>query len=571
MKTASRFLRAMVCAYLILTPLIVGTIGSSEAAAAMEGRPNIHMPGELGMGPAPRVRKKSSNPAIVTEDGPLKGIVAPDINEYLGIPYAAPPVGEQRWMPPQPHGRWHGVLKATETGNACPQLDPFGNEFGDEDCLTLNVYTPGLKKNQNKHDGLPVMVWIHGGSLVTGSGAFYDPTQLVERGNVIVVTINYRLGVLGFFAHPALDVEGHLNANYGLMDQQFALQWVQRNIAAFGGDPDRVTIFGQSAGALSVYSNLASPTAADLFQRAIAESGAYTSFQDYLQSIVHLATAEAEGAAFAAAVGCGNQTAQCLRATSAASLVDAEPTIVYPVVDGTVLTQPPGAALASGQFNRVPVISGSNHDEYRLFVAFFYDYAGHPLTDEEYPAAVAAFLQRPDPFVQHVLSLYPLTNYPPPPPPFLAASAPLALGALGTDVIFACTARNADLFLSQYVPTYAYEFNDENAPVFWDGGNSFISPATFPLGAYHASEIPYLLNIFGVPAPFTPEQQQLSDAMIGYWTQFARTGDPNSPGLPTWSPYNAATDQFQSFVPPAPTVEAGFDADHQCSSFWSTF
>src|SRR5262249_21376337 len=186
--------------------------------------------------------------------------------------------------------------------------------------------------------------------------------------------------------------EGHLNANYGLMDQQFALRWVQRNIAAFGGDRDRVTIFGQSAGALSVYSNLASPTAAGLFHRAIAENGAYTSFQDYLQTILSLTDAEQHiGIPFAAAVGCGSQTAECLRNTSAAALVNAEPILVNPIVDGTVLPTTPGAALFSGQFNRVPVISGSNHDEWRLFVAFSYDFAGHPLTDAEYPAAVAAF------------------------------------------------------------------------------------------------------------------------------------------------------------------------------------
>ena len=233
----------------------------------------------------------------------MKGLLSPDINAFLGIPYAAPPLGALRWTPPRPHGHWHGVLEATQVGTPCPQRDFFGTEFGNEDCLFLNVYTPGLKKNENKHNGLPVMVWIHGGSLVTGSRGLYDPMPLVEKGGVIVVTINYRLGVLGFLAHPALDAEGHLNANYGLMDQQFALQWVQRNIAAFGGDPKRVTIFGESAGGLSVYANLASPTAAGLFRRAIAESGAYASFQDYLQSIAPVAAAEAEGATFAASVG----------------------------------------------------------------------------------------------------------------------------------------------------------------------------------------------------------------------------------------------------------------------------
>jgi para-nitrobenzyl esterase len=560
--------RVTLCAWAMLSVLIGAAIWSSEAEAARPEKrlPTIQIPGELRTGPIPRAKGQPSNPAIVTEDGPVKGIVSPSINEFLGIPYAAPPLGSRRWIPPQPHGHWHGILRATQLGNQCPQLDSFGIAFGDEDCLFLNVYTPGLKKNQNKGDGLPVMVWIHGGSLTSDSGGPYDPTPLVERGDVIVVTINYRLGVLGFFAHPALDAEGHLNANYGLMDQQFALRWVQRNIAAFGGDPDRVTMFGESAGALSVYSNLASPTAAGLFQRAIAESGAYASFQDYQQFIVPLPNAETAGTDFAGSVGCGNQSAQCLRATSANILVNAQPGNLYPVVDGTVLTQPPGSAFASGQFNQVPVISGSNHDEWRSEgVALSYDYLGNPLTDADYPAAVAAFVGLPlaDPFVQLLLSLYPLSNYPPPPG---VVSAPLALGALGTDAVFACTARNADQLLSRYVTTYTYEFNDENAPL-----NLGWVPASFPFGAYHSAEIQYLFDIFGIPAPFTSDQQQLSDTMIGYWTQFAKTGDPNSPGAPSWFPYSAATDQFQSLVPPTPQEESNFDSDHQCSSLWNTF
>jgi len=498
------------------------------------------------------------NPAIVTEDGPLKGIISPDLNEFLGIPYAAPPIGALRWIPPQPHGHWQGVLEATQLGNICPQLSA-GGTVGDENCLFLNVYTPGLKKNENKHGGhkhagLPVMVWIHGGDLVRGGGGFYDPTPLVEKGNVIVVTINYRLGILGFFAHAAIDAEGHDNGNYGLMDQQFALQWVQRNIAAFGGDPARVTIFGESAGGLSVYSHLASPTAEGLFHRAIAQSGAYTSFQRYAQQrIVPLATAEGQGVVFATSVGCDNQTAQCLRAASVATLLTKQPASSYPIVDGDVLVQPPGPAFASGQFNKVPVITGSNHDEFRLQVVQLF---GNSLSDAAYPAVTTAFLgplaaflgPLVPPLNQQVLSLYPLSNYP---NPLGGQSAPLALGAWVTDVNYACTGRNAALLLSQQAPTYAYEFNDENAPLVV----GLVPPGlTFPMGAYHFSEIQYLFNILGQPAPFTADQQQLSDTMIAYWTQFAATGDPNVPGAPVWSPYNALTDQFQSLEPPTPTV-----------------
>src|SRR6516225_8258365 len=166
------------------------------------------------------IRNTSSNPAIVTESGPVKGILVNTVREYLGIPYAAPPLGALRWLPPQPFGRWKGLLQAAQFGNFCIQPDGHGGTFGSEDCLSLNIYSSREKKNQNQHDGLPVMVWIHGGGLTTGAGGFYDPTPLVQRGNVIVVTINYRLGPLGIFAHPAIDGEGHINGNYALMDQQ---------------------------------------------------------------------------------------------------------------------------------------------------------------------------------------------------------------------------------------------------------------------------------------------------------------------------------------------------------------
>lgn len=527
-------------------------------------------------------RAAIAGPAIVTDQGPLKGISTPGENQYLGIPYAAAPVGNLRWLPPQSPAHFRGVFQATKFGNVCTQNQTFfvGTPIGSEDCLYLNVYVPDVEPPPH---GFSVMVWIHGGALVSGAGSLYDPTPLVEKGNVIVVTINYRLGLLGFFAHPALDAEGHLNANYGLMDQQFALDWVRRNIGGFGGDHKRVTIFGESAGGFSVLSNLASPTAAGLFQRAISESGAYAHFQDYWDpiSLVPLATAETVGTPFvpagttlAANVGCSSQTAQCLRAIPASTLVEAQPRIlfpalgvVFPIIDGTVLTQTLDAAFKSGAFNPVPVISGTNHDEWRLFVAFQYDLEGTPLTDAEYPAAVAAFLRLPvsDPFVQLVLNVYPLSNYPPPPGYFV--SAPLALGALGTDDLFVCTSRNADLSLSKYVPTYTYEFNDETAP-------PVLPPLSFPLGAAHFIELEYLFNLsaFGISPTFTPDQKQLSDTMIGYWTQFAKTGNPNVEGAPSWPEYGA-TAQFQSLVAPTPAPESdsSFDTDHKCSSFWDTF
>ena len=228
------------------------------------------------------------------------------------------------------------------------------------------------------------MVFIHGGGLTGGSGGDYDPSLLVNQG-VIAVTINYRLGLLGFFAQSGLDAEGHESGNYGFMDQQFALKWVQNNIKAFGGSPKEVTIFGESAGGQSIYCNLASPTAAHLFRGAIAESGSYVEFQSYFDSILPLQTAEtttgfaAAGNTIATNLGCSSQTAACLRAVPAADLVAAEEGVLYPFVDGQLLTETPMAAFTSGDFNQVPVISGTNHDEWRYFVAGEYDLAGNPI------------------------------------------------------------------------------------------------------------------------------------------------------------------------------------------------
>ncbi|MHB8384437.1 MAG: carboxylesterase/lipase family protein [Candidatus Binataceae bacterium] len=502
-------------------------------------------------------------PIVITESGFVAGVTTNGVNEFLGIPYAKPPVGALRWTPPIPYGFFPGFfLEATKFGSECTQ----SGSLGSENCLFLNVYSPGnhqlIHSRDDRGRRLPVMVWIHGGALTSGAGSDYDPSLLVKQG-VIVVTLNYRLGLLGFFAQSALDSESHEAGNYGLMDQQFALEWVHKNIARFGGDPNRVTMFGESAGGQSVYANLASPTAAKLFRGAISESGSYVEFQDYFDYIVTLAVAETtgtagvpSGSAIAASVGCGSQTALCLRAVPASKLVAAQAPTLYPFVDGTLLSQTPQAAFASGQFNQVPVISGTNHDEWRVFVAEEYDLAGHPiLTSAQYAAAVAALW---GPLSAPVLSLYPFDSYP---------SGGVALGTSGTDGIFSCPARNADQLLSKFVSTFTYEFNDENAPP----AQSSVPGLTFPLGAYHSAELQYLFIVRGVPAPFTAQQQQLSAAMISYWTNFAKTGDPNSPGQPLWSAYSASTDEFQSLIPPTPTVETTFAADHMCTSFWDTF
>jgi para-nitrobenzyl esterase len=491
----------------------------------------------------------------LTENGLVRGVETATTREFRGIPFAAAPVGDLRWKPPQRHARWSGVRDATQFASHCPQIaGPFGQASGTEDCLFLNVFTPG----GHGHGGLglkPVMVWIHGGALVTGESDDYDATRLIDRGDVIVVTINYRLGALGFTAHPALTAESpnHASGNYGLMDQQEALRWVQRNILLFGGDPFRVTIFGESAGGLSVHSQLAAPGSRGLFQRAIVESGSYQLAQPAL------ATSEAAGTAFATAAGCTDQSAACLRGLSIAQILTSQPGGIAgasPTIDHFFLTQSIEAAFASGQFNRVPVIEGTNHDEWRLFVGLTDLQTGRPTPAVAYAAAIQATLGVPAPVVPLFVAQYPLASY---------ASPDLALSALGTDGIFACNAHFAAQSLAKFVPTYTYEFNDPNAP------QRFLPPVSFPYAAAHASEIQYLFTLpTTVPSPgLDAAQTRLSNAMIDYWTTFARTGQPSSFGAPFWARFQADHETTQSLVPTTPQPETGFAADHRCA-FWDS-
>ena len=493
--------------------------------------------------PARPLRAHSVLTVAIT-DGRLRGLQVGGTGEYLGIPYAAPPVGPLRWQPPQPPARWTGIRAATRFAPHCAQpAGPFGRASTSENCLYLNVFGPA----QQHASSLPVMLWIHGGGFVGGESDDYDPSGLVADG-VIVVTINYRLGALGFLAHPALaDHPGGPSGDYGLMDQQAALRWVQGNIRAFGGDPANVTVFGESAGGQSVLLQLASPTAHGLFAHAIAESGGYAQYPE------PLAAAEAAGRAFAKKAGCASQTARCLRSLPVATiLADQDQSGASADIDGLVLTQPLKTALAGGDFNRVPVINGSNHDEWRLFVALA-TFEGHRVTAANYLPMIAATLHVSRAIAQVIAAQYPISSYP---------SPALALSALGTDAIFACPTLLLDQSLSRYVPTYAYEFNDENAPA------AYPSPG-FPYGATHASELQYL---FGLPASshgtLSARQQQLAAAMRSEWTSFARSGVPSSRGEPAWPRMTAGNQTMLSLVPPGPQPETSFATEHRCA-FWA--
>src|SRR5580700_4268590 len=485
----------------------------------------------------------ASGPIVGTANGAVQGVANGAVDEFLGLPYAAPPVGALRWQPPQPAASWSGVRDATQFAPHCPQVaGPFGQASTSENCLFLNVFTPS---GGGDH---PVMVWIHGGALVSGESNDYDPTQMVADG-VTVVTINYRLGALGFLAHPALADANGQSGDYGLMDQQAALRWVQRNIASFGGNPHNVTIFGESAGGLSTLSQVASPQARGLFERAIVESGSYNLTQASLSS------AESAGEAFATEAGCASQTAACLRSLPVSTILASEAAAGYtPNINSEVLPESLGAAFATGNFNRVPIINGTNHDEWRLFVALS-ELEGAPVTAANYQAMIASTLGVPAAAAAIIAAKYPLIAYP---------SPSVALGAVGTDAIFACPALTIDQSVSRFVPTFAYEFNDENAP------ELFLPPVSFPYGAAHASEIQYL---FGLPTAVFPtalsaQQQQLAATMKGYWTNFAKSGQPSSFGAPFWPLFNGLTQPMQSLVPPVPHTENTFAIAHNCA-FWT--
>ena len=511
--------------------------------------------------PVPGTGLARTGPLVVrTDKGAVHGLVSGDAREFLGIPYAAPPVGSLRWRRPQPAMRWQGVRDATKPGSTCAQTGSIAtgvpNTSTAEDCLYLNVYAP----RDASFRRLPVMVWIHGGGFTGGAGSIYDASVIAPKGNAIVVTINYRLGALGYLALPSLDSESadHSSGDYGLMDQQAALRWVRRNAAAFGGDARNVTIFGESAGAASVCDNMASPTAAGLFTRAIAESGCLLG-QPSQQA------AEQHGGSFAASLGCSDPAtaAACLRAKPVSDLLNAPGGGLLswaPVTGGSTLPLPVATAFAEGRYAHVPLLNGTNRDEGRFFVALEFDALGHPLTAAQYQQILAASYGSN---AAQVLAHYPLSAY---------ASPDLAYASVLTDTLFSCPALQADN-LAWRSRVYGYEFADPSPP------NDFGLTFSFPLGAAHSTELQYVFQripLLDTVPPFTPSQLALSDQMIGYWTRFAATGDPNGflgfprtgAAGPYWPLFTPQRGQIQDLVPRGTHPSTGFAAEHQCA-FWN--
>jgi para-nitrobenzyl esterase len=459
---------------------------------------------------------------VQVQGGAVLGTASADgaVTHYLGVPYAAAPIAGLRWRPPQPVAPWQGILETVHTASACPQPLPKPDSFyqreffltserQSEDCLYLNIWTP----TRGQAEKLPVMVWFHGGGFGQGSGALpsFDGDVLARRG-VVVVTINYRLGPLGFLALPALDRESsdHVSGNYGLLDMVAALRWVQDNIAGFGGDPGSVTIFGQSAGALGVNAMMASPLAHGLFRRAIVESDPMFGMADPMQT---LAQAEQGGEKFASAAGAA--ALADLRMVSSTDLVRAMGSNgvgfgLRPNVDGHVLPHDLPEAIASNRGDAAELLIGTNYDE------------GTQLLLPTTPDGLAALAHRRfGAQGDAIATLYSGAD---------DDHATAAQDRMQSDYLLAASAREAQLFAEQGKPTYVYRFTR-------------LAPGSDPIkvGAFHSAELAY---VFGTQAsidrPWSARDRALSEQMQQYWTNFAKTGNPNGEGLPQWPRYGAS-------------------------------
>jgi para-nitrobenzyl esterase len=463
---------------------------------------------------------------VAVEGGQVRSVTQGGVEVWYGIPYAAPPVGDLRWRAPQPPLPWDGVLRAETYGPACTQPDV---EFVSEDCLTLNVFRPAAAAA----GPLPVMVWIHGGAMVRGSAAIY-PLQALAAQGVVGVSLNYRLGRLGFFAHPALATEGEVRGNYGYLDQLAALEWVRDTIAAFGGDPGNVTIFGESAGGGSVLAHLVSPLSRGLFHAAILQSPGTPGARASEIPAAPLAQAEAIALDYAATLGIDGRdarAAEALRALPAATLVDgasgeqvlaalARRTVVsgmaMAILDGTFLPETPEAALRAGRQAPVPVMVGGNSRDLGLGVADSTDALFARLGDR---AAAAR-----------------------------AAYDPTGAGSLDElevqvfmDMTMLEPARHlADLVAGAGQPAWLYRF-------------SYVPEAqraSMP-GTLHGMEIPYTLGVPTVivgAAATTEADRAMAAAASGYWVNFAKTGDPNGAGLPDWPHHDPASARLLNFM-----------------------
>ncbi|MEU8321985.1 carboxylesterase family protein [Nonomuraea sp. NPDC048881] len=485
---------------------------------------------------------------VTTDSGQVCGIAGEGLRSWLGIPYAAPPVGDLRWTPARRATPWPGVFSGTGRGSPCPQAELLGSPSEDEDCLKLNVAAPEGARN------LPVMVEFHGGGFRYGAPS--DGSYLAKAGDVVHVGVGYRLGVLGFLSHRAF---GRNAGNYALSDQQEALRWVRRNIARFGGDPGNVTIFGASAGGSSVCAHTASPTAKGLFEKGIVQSGEYNSLrgvntfwqpQDCKAELPTQAEAQAQGGRFAAALGCEQAAdpAACLRAKPVKALLDQsgdglgpDRGTIAPIVDGRILTMSPSRAFARGKVNKVALMHGVGRDEVQLPAAN---------TPAEYETLVR---RQYGPLAPEVLARYPLARFP-------APAAFIAYRTIVADSNSVCPALLNDERLAAHLPVFAFQVDNADAPPL------FFLDRTKPNGAFHISEAPFL---YSDVKDLDANQRSFGAQLVAQWTGFARTGDPTAEGTPLWPRYTRTDPAVMSLAPAGDSqVTREIARQHQCA-FWN--
>ncbi|NLE73212.1 MAG: carboxylesterase family protein [Actinobacteria bacterium] len=472
----------------------------------------------------------------VLDSGAIRGVHTDGVWSYLGIPYAASPLGELRWRPAEPVESWKGVRVCDAYGPSCPQevgavsMGPLGVGETSEDCLYLNAWSPAT----DPADRLPVMVWLHGGSFVSGSASMglYNGENLARLGGVVVIGVNYRLGPLGFLAHPALSAESpdRVSGNYGLMDQVSALEWVQRNVACLGGDPERVTVFGESAGAMSILHLMVMPRAEGLFHRAILQSAVLLEEGFGGLTGVDLATAETAGAELILRLGVGRDDPAAMRSVSPEELLAATSALptdflsdglsLAPVVDGVVVPLSVSRAFAAGMQHEVALILGSNADEGNTFLSWM-----EGMEEENYCAWARGLF---GPWADEVLAMYPCGD---------AERNISSISRMLTELGFAATARyvTESQVRTKESPVYLYEFTRVPLQIALPGA---------PQGAFHGLELPY---VFGQAALFgvvDPVDLALSERIMEMWTRFAATGDPNPPGDELWPRYTAATAHY---------------------------
>jgi para-nitrobenzyl esterase len=481
---------------------------------------------------ATALAQSASAPRAQTVNGTVVGITLPSgVKAFRGVPFADAPVRENRWRPPQPVKNWSGVRLADRFADQCMQARVFGdmmfrNSGVSEDCLYLNVWMPA---NAQPGANLPVLVYYYGGGFVAGDGSEprYDGESMAKRG-IVVVTTSYRLGIFGFFSHPELTAESpnHASGNYGLLDQVAALQWVKDNIAAFGGDPGNVTIFGESAGSFSVSAMMATPLTRGLFQKAIGESGAFFPAGPIGFGAMPLAASEQAGAAFAKSTGADSLAA--LRAKSGDDVVKAVQEAkahFWPNLDGLLFPKDPRETFANGEQNKVPLLAGWNADEIRV---------GIVLSDPK-PTAQSFVAQTRQRFGDHadaILAAYPAAT---------DAEALESAAALGSDMFIGYSTWK---WLEMHgrtgqSPIYRFSF-DRKIPVPADLQINGKPATAKDVGARHAGEIEYVFGqLDTVPkVKWEPSDRTLSDQIMTYWSNFAKTGDPNGSGLPAWPRYD---------------------------------